>query len=98
MVEFIKKTLSTVMLNSKKSLLVIVKVLPSKSLLSIENSVSEPLLKVLIQVMFGSGKPWAVQVRERGAGLSSSMLTGDIVILGGTEIKLMHIVLNLIAI
>ena len=85
MVEVIVKLLSTVMLPSEGLLLVMVMILPSMSMLSMENSVSERLLKVLIQVMFGSGKPSAVQVREREAGLSSSMLTGDIAILGGTK-------------
>ena len=93
MVEFTIKTLSTVMLNPEGLLLVMVRVLPSMSVLSMENSVSEPLLKVLIQVMFGSGKPSAVQVRERATGLSSVMLDGDIVIFGGTEI-IRIIVLN----
>ena len=86
MVEFIIKTLSTVMLNSKGLLLVIVRVLPSMSVLSMENSISEPLLRVLIQVKVGAGTPLAVQVRERAAGLSSAMLDGDIIIFGGTEI------------
>ena len=66
--EFIVKTLSTIM---TEVIVDILKFLPSIIALFVENSVSEPLLRVLIHVMVGRGRPLAVQLRESGAGLSS---------------------------
>ena len=62
------KTLSTIL---TEWIVDILKVLPSTTALFMENSVSEPLLRVLIHVMVGSGRPLAVQLRESEAGLSS---------------------------
>jgi len=67
--------------------LVMVKVLPPILVLDRENSVSEPSLRVLIQVTLGRGRPSAVQLRERGDGLSSStLLTGLTRIVGATVV------------
>ena len=66
--EFIVKTLSTIM---TEVIVDILKVLPSTTTLFMENSVSEPLLTVLIHVIVGRGRPLAVQLRESEAGLSS---------------------------
>ena len=66
--EFIVKTLSTIM---REVIVDMLKVLPSTTALFVENSVSEPSLRVLIHVMVGRGRPLAVQLRESEAGLSS---------------------------
>ena len=70
--------------------LVMVKLLPSlTAVLGMENSVSEPSLSVLTQVMVGRGCPLAVQLRERASGLSSCTgLLGDMVMEGAT-VKIM---------
>ena len=61
------------------------KLLPPKSVLAIENSVSEPSLRVLIQEMVGRGRPLAVQLRESGDELRSTTgLIGGTVMEGGT--------------
>ena len=58
------------------------KLLPPKSVLAMENSVSEPLLRVLIQEMVGRGRPSAVQLKESGVELRST--TG---LIGGTMME-----------
>ena len=81
-VEAVVNTLSTVVL---VGVVVMSKLLPSTSVLSMENSVCEPSLRVLTQVMVGRGEPSAVQLRESGEGLKSSTeLTGGTVIEGAT--------------
>ena len=82
--ELIVKTLSTMVIMAVV-VLETVKFLPSTSVLPMENSVSEPLLRVLTQLMEGRGEPSAVQFRENGAGRSCcTMLTGSVVIVGAT--------------
>ena len=79
--ELIVKTLPTSIMALE--VLVTVKSRPSTSVLPTVNSISEPLLKVLIQLMVGRGKPSAMQVREREAEGSRSLLpTGATRILG----------------
>ena len=82
-VESIISTLCTVV--EEVGVVDISKLLPPKSVLAIENSVSEPSLRVLIQEMMGRGTPSAVQLRESGDELRSTTgLTGDTVIEGAT--------------
>ena len=69
-VESIVSTLCTVV--EEVGVVDISKPLPSKSVLAMENSVSEPSLKVLIQEMMGRGRPSAVQLRESGDELRST--------------------------
>ena len=81
--EFMVNTLSTAVV--EMGVVDILKLLPSISVLAMENSVCEPSLLVLIQVRVGRGKPSAVQLRESGDELSSSTgLSGDTVMEGAT--------------
>ena len=79
------KTLCTIVIMALE-VLEMVRLLPSTSKLASENSVSEPSLPVLTQVMLGKGRPSAVQLRESGAPLRSwTLLTGSSIMEGATE-------------
>ena len=81
--EFIVSTLCTV--DEEVGVVDISKLLPPKSMVAMENSVSETSLRVLIQEMVGRERPSAVQLRESGVELRSTTgLTGDTVMEGGT--------------
>ena len=81
---FIMKLLSTVIAMALELLVTVKLPLPTP----LENSISEPLLSVLNQVMVGRGEPSEVQVRVTGAGLSTcTMLAGSTMMTGTTMWK-----------